>query len=73
MDEEVLAAEEVLADDVPPITPELEVEFARKAAYGSISDPIFFQWQRGEKTKEEWLAAVQAINDANPYPVKAKK
>lgn len=65
--------DELIADDVPPITPELEVEFARKAAYGSISDPIFFQWQRGEKTKEEWLASVQAINDANPYPVKKSK
>lgn len=62
--------EEIIADDVPPITPEMEVEFTRKASYQSISDPIFFQWQRGEKTKEDWLASVQAINDANPYPVK---
>lgn len=48
------------------------VESARRAEYVTQSDPLFFQWQRGEKTKEEWLAAVQAINEANPYPVETK-
>lgn len=41
---------------------------ARKLGYQMYSDPIFFQWQRGEKTEQEWLDAVQAVNDANPYP-----
>lgn len=41
----------------------------RQAAYQQISDPIFMQYQRGEATKQEWLDAVQAIKDANPYPV----
>lgn len=47
---------------------------ARHAAYVAPggSDSIFMQYQRGEKTEQEWLDAVQAINDANPYPVKAK-
>jgi hypothetical protein len=63
---------ETAAEELPEMTPEEKVEFTRKAEYESISDPIFFQWQREEKTKEEWLAAVQAINDANPYPVKEK-
>lgn len=50
------------------------VTIARAAAYAAVggSDGIFFQYQRGEKTEQEWLDAVQAINDANPYPVKAK-
>lgn len=40
----------------------------RQAAYQQISDPIFMQYQRGEATEQEWLDAVQAIKDANPYP-----
>jgi hypothetical protein len=48
---------------------------ARQSAYQQISDPIFFQYQRGEKTEQDWLDSVAAVNDANPYPVapKAKK
>lgn len=41
----------------------------RQAGYQQISDPIFMQYQRGEATEQEWLDAVQAIKDANPYPV----
>jgi uncharacterized protein HemY len=37
------------------------------------SDAVFMKYQRGEATKQEWLDAVQAINDANPYPVKEVK
>ena len=35
----------------------------------SSADPIFFEFQRGDKTEAEWLDAVQAVKDANPYPV----
>lgn len=45
----------------------------RQAGYTSTSDPIFMQYQRGEATEQEWLDAVQAVKDANPYPVQAKK
>jgi hypothetical protein len=45
-----------------------EVEKARQVAYSKTSDPIFFEYQRGDKTEAEWLAAVQAVKDANPYP-----
>jgi hypothetical protein len=44
------------------------VELARQIAYQSQSDPIFFEYQRGDKTEQEWLDAVQAVKDANPYP-----
>lgn len=40
----------------------------RRAAYAMESDPIFFQWQRGEKTEQEWLDSVQNINARLPYP-----
>lgn len=44
------------------------VESKRHSAYQQVSDPIFMQYQRGEATEQEWLDAVQAIKDANPYP-----
>ena len=41
---------------------------ARQQQYAATSDPIFMQYQRDEATKQEWLDAVQAVKDANPYP-----
>lgn len=53
---------------------EYEVAYAavqgqRQAAYQSESDPVFFDFQRGEVTEQDWLDAVQAVKDAHPYPV----
>ena len=45
------------------------VTIARQTAYQSTSDPIMAQWLRKEATEQEWLDAVQAVKDANPYPV----
>jgi hypothetical protein len=45
-----------------------QVEQARAQAYRETSDPIFFQYQRGDKTEAEWLAAVEAVKTAHPYP-----
>jgi hypothetical protein len=45
-----------------------QVEQARQVAYRETSDPIFFEYQRGDKTEAEWLAAVQAVKTAHPYP-----
>lgn len=45
-----------------------QVEKARQVAYTTASDPVFFEYQRGDKTEAEWLAAVQAVKDAHPYP-----
>jgi len=44
------------------------VEQARAQAYRETADPIFFQYQRGDATEQEWLDAVQAVKDAHPYP-----
>lgn len=51
------------------------VKQARHAAYTSPdgSDAIFMKYQRDEATKEEWLAAKQAIDEAHPYPEKPTK
>jgi aminoglycoside phosphotransferase (APT) family kinase protein len=44
------------------------VEQARREAYERDADPLFFRWQRGTGTEQEWLDAVQGVKDANPYP-----
>lgn len=46
----------------------LEIEKKRQDMYRNISDPIFFKYQRGDATKEEWLQSVQEIKDGLPYP-----
>jgi hypothetical protein len=53
---------------VPPVPIREEVEQARQVAYQQTADPIFFQYQRGDATEQEWLNAVQAVKDAHPYP-----
>jgi hypothetical protein len=45
-----------------------QVEEARAQAYRETSDPIFFQYQRGDATEAEWLAAVAEVKAAHPYP-----
>lgn len=44
------------------------VEQARLVAYEQTSDPIFFQWQRGDATELEWREAVAKVKAENPYP-----
>jgi len=44
------------------------VENARRAAYAAESDPLFFEWQRGDGTEQAWLDAVAAVKAAHPYP-----
>jgi len=44
------------------------VSNTRHKEYIVSSDPIFFQYQREENTKQAWEDAVKAIQDANPYP-----
>lgn len=40
----------------------------RQAAYTKESDPLFMKWQRGDVTKEEWVAKVDEIKARFPYP-----
>lgn len=59
--------------NVEPAGPTVdEVKLQRHLAYSAPggSDAIFLKYQRGEATKQDWLDAVQAINDAHPYPTK---
>ena len=43
----------------------------RELAYNLQSDPIFFQWQRGSKTQQDWLDAVEKVKAQYPYKEQA--
>ena len=42
---------------------------SRAAAFSSEADPLFFKYQAGEVTKEEWIAKRQEIRERFPYPI----
>ena len=58
------AAELTTPTPVPP-TPE-QIEALRRAAYEAEADPLFFKSQRGEATREDWLAKVAEIKARFP-------
>jgi len=45
-----------------------EIETQRRNAYTQEADPLFFSYQRGEVTEQEWLDAVDSIRARYPYP-----
>ncbi len=59
---------EALWPEVQYETAYAQVEQARANAYRETSDALFFKYQRGTATEQEWLDAVQAVKDAHPYP-----
>lgn len=40
----------------------------RRQGYQTISDPVFFQWQRGEKTEQDWADARAEVEALYPIP-----
>jgi len=61
-------AVEALWAEVQYETAYAQVERVRLAEYQATTDPLFFEFQRGDVTEQAWLDAVQAVKDANPYP-----
>jgi hypothetical protein len=43
-------------------------EDERRQGYQRISDPVFFMWQRGEKTEQDWKDAITEVNKLYPIP-----
>lgn len=68
-DEEIALGKQWEAE--APARERAAVENARRAAYAEIADPLFFKYQAGEATKEEWLAARAEVNASHPYPEEA--
>lgn len=50
----------------PPPTPE-DIRLARQIAYQQEADPLYFQWQRGEATEQQWLDKIAEIREWFPY------
>jgi hypothetical protein len=46
---------------------------ARRNAYQTESDPLFFQWQRGEATEQAWKDKVAEIQARYPEPTQPAK
>lgn len=54
---------------------ELEIERLsnlRKRAYQEESDPLFFEYQRGDIEKSEWIAKVEEIKARFPFPASSQ-
>ena len=45
-----------------------DAKAARASAYTQEADPLFFKWQRGEATEQEWLDKIEEIRARYPYP-----
>jgi hypothetical protein len=45
-----------------------EADNARKAAYASEADPLFFKSQRGEVTEQVWRDKIEEIKARYPKP-----
>jgi hypothetical protein len=41
--------------------------YSRLAAFRDEADPLFFGWQRGENTEQEWLDKCEEIRQRFPY------
>jgi hypothetical protein len=44
--------------DPPPLP---DIAALRRAGYAAESDPIYFMWQRGEATQQQWLDKIAEI------------
>ena len=53
-------------EPTPPTKEDLQE--MRQSAFQSEADPLFFKWQAGEGTEQEWLAKREEIRARYPYP-----
>jgi hypothetical protein len=44
-----------------------EAQANRRGAFQAEADPLYFAWQRGETTEEDWLAKCAEIRARYPY------
>jgi hypothetical protein len=59
---------DMLPEDMPQAPSLEQQQDLRARTYKNESDPIFFKWQRGEVTEQEWLDKVEEIKLRYPYP-----
>lgn len=64
----------ILVDSTPPSEEQINhlVSLRRRAAYVEESDSLFFEVQRGERNKQEWLDKVTEIKSRFPKGILPK-
>lgn len=51
---------------VPPQPTQEQIDARRQQAYQVEADPLFFKWQRGQATEQEWLDKIAEIKQRYP-------
>ena len=57
-----------IAEYIEPSVTQEQQESNRQTAYTQEADPLFFKWQAGEGTEQDWLAKREEIRSRYPYP-----
>lgn len=60
-----------IAPYVEPIPTREQLQALRQSAYIAEADPLFFKYQRGEATQEEWMNKINEIKIRYAYPGEA--
>lgn len=55
-----------VAPPPPPPPTQNQIDAMRRAAYQAEADPIYFKWQRGEATEQQWLDKIADIRARYP-------
>jgi hypothetical protein len=63
--DEIAANTETDADRIARLN--AEAQSKRQAAFQVEADPLFFAWQRGEGSEEDWLTKCAEIRARYPY------
>jgi len=63
--DEIAAITESDADRIARLNAEAQAH--RRGAFQVEADPLYFAWQRGEATEEDWLAKCAEIRTRFPY------
>lgn len=58
-------------EEVELETEKEKIDNLRRAEYQKVSDPLFFAYQRGEASQQDWLDAVQSVKEKYPNPYSA--
>ena len=54
-------------DEVQAEIDKVNVQNLRRKAYQEEADPIYFEYQRGDATEQDWLDKIAEIKERYPY------
>jgi len=63
--DEIAALTESDADRIARLNAQAQTN--RRGAFQAEADPLYFAWQRGETTEQDWLTKCAEIRDRYPY------